>query len=56
MAKVINSFQDKETGVVYHPGDNYNGDRVDELVGLGFLEAEKAKKKSAKKDKAADDK
>lgn len=54
MAKVLKSFQDKVTGNVYHPGDLYTDDRVEELTGLGFLEKEakeKKKSKAAKDDK-----
>ncbi|HEN2969874.1 TPA: HeH/LEM domain-containing protein [Streptococcus agalactiae] len=38
MVKVIKAFMDKETGIIYHVGDNYAGDRVDYLTKNGALE------------------
>lgn len=44
---VIKKFKDKYTKKIYSVGDKYTGikKRVDELTKLGFIKAEKAKKK-----------
>lgn len=52
MAKVLKAFQDKTDGIIYYAGDDYAGERVEELTETGFLEAEaeeKPKKASRKK-------
>ena len=52
MTKVLKAFQDKTDGIIYYAGDDYAGERVEELVEAGFLEAEaeeKLKKASPKK-------
>ncbi|MCY7029761.1 hypothetical protein MK381_02115 [Streptococcus salivarius] len=52
MTKVLKAFQDKTDGIIYYAGDDYAGERVEELVEAGFLEAEaeeKPKKASPKK-------
>ena len=52
MTKVLKAFQDKTDGIIYYAGDDYTGERVEELVEAGFLEAEaeeKPKKASRKK-------
>ena len=52
MAKVLKAFQDKTDGIIYYAGDNYAGERVEELAEAGFLESEteeKPKKQVAKK-------
>jgi len=52
MAKVLKAFQDKTDGIIYYTGDDYVGERVEELAEAGFLEAEaeeKPKKASRKK-------
>lgn len=48
MAKVIAGFRDKESQIIYVIGDNYDGDRVEELAEKGFLEAEEKKKQTKK--------
>ncbi|HEP1510550.1 TPA: hypothetical protein VJE68_000011 [Streptococcus pyogenes] len=37
MTEVIKAFRDKETTNAYYVGDNYTGDRVEELTAKGFL-------------------
>lgn len=37
---------DKETGTVYYIGDTYTGDRVEELIDLGYVQGEKAETKN----------
>lgn len=52
MTKVLKAFQDKTDGIIYNAGDDYAGERVEELTEAGFLEAEaeeKPKKASRKK-------
>lgn len=52
MTKVLKAFQDKTDGIIYYAGDDYAGERVEELAEAGFLEAEseeKPKKASRKK-------
>lgn len=52
MTKVLKAFQDKTDGIIYYAGDDYAGERVEELVEAGFLESEteeKQKKASRKK-------
>lgn len=52
MTKVLKAFQDKTDGIIYYAGDDYAGERVEELVEAGLLEAEaeeKPKKASRKK-------
>jgi hypothetical protein len=52
MTKVLKAFQDKTDGIIYYAGDDYAGERVEELTEAGFLEAEaeeKPKKASRKK-------
>ncbi len=49
MAKVLKTFQDISTGLIYPVGDDYDGDRLKEFQELGFVEApKKSKKKVAK--------
>ena len=38
MYQATKGFRDKETGKAYYAGDPYDGNRGDELVGLGYLE------------------
>ena len=40
MTKVLKAFQDKTDGIIYYAGDDYAGERVEELAEAGFLEAE----------------
>lgn len=40
MAKVIKAFQDKTDEHIYYAGEQYNGDRVEELADAGFVEAD----------------
>ena len=54
MTKVLKAFQDKTDCIIYYAGDDYAGERVEELAEAGFLEAEaeaeeKPKKASRKK-------
>lgn len=52
MTKVLKAFQDKTDGIIYYAGDDYAGERVEELAEAGFLEAEaeeKPKKAGRKK-------
>ena len=44
MTKVLKAFQDKTDGVIYYVGNDYNGERVEELAEAGFLEAEAEEK------------
>lgn len=37
MAEVIKAFRDKVTTNAYYVGDDYKGDRVEELTANGFL-------------------
>uniref|UniRef100_UPI003F68E7EE hypothetical protein n=1 Tax=Streptococcus pluranimalium TaxID=82348 RepID=UPI003F68E7EE len=49
MAKVLKTFQDISTGLIYPVGDDYDGDRLKEFQELGFVEVpKKSKKKVAK--------
>lgn len=41
MGNVIKAFEDKETGIIYYIGQEYTGERVEELTALGFLADEK---------------
>lgn len=45
MTKVLKAFQDKTDGIIYYAGDDYVGERAEELAEAGFLEAEKASRK-----------
>ena len=49
MTKVLKAFQDKTDGIIYYAGDDYAGERVEELAEAGFLEAEAEEKPVAKK-------
>lgn len=48
MNYVIKAFMDKDTGKVYYIGDTYEGERVDELIGLDYIQGEKVKRKAKK--------
>lgn len=48
MNQVVKAFVDKETGTVYYIGDTYTGDRVEELIDLGYVQGEKPKRKTKK--------
>ncbi|HEQ4382074.1 HeH/LEM domain-containing protein [Streptococcus pyogenes] len=37
MTEVIKTFRDKETTNTYYVGDDYNGDRIEELTDSGYL-------------------
>ncbi|HGM9221452.1 TPA: HeH/LEM domain-containing protein [Streptococcus pyogenes] len=37
MAKVIKTFRDKVTTNAYYVGDDYKGDRIEELTANGYL-------------------
>ncbi|MBO4126529.1 HeH/LEM domain-containing protein [Streptococcus suis] len=37
MGNVIKTFRDKETEIIYYIGQEYTGERVEELTALGFL-------------------
>lgn len=37
MVEVIKAFRDKETTNTYYVGDDYSGDRIEELTANGFL-------------------
>lgn len=55
MTKVLKAFQDKTDGIIYYAGDDYAGERVEELVEAGSLEAEAEEKpKKAGRKKATD--
>lgn len=55
MAKVLKAFQDKTDGIIYYAGDDYAGERVEELAEAGFLESETGEKpKKASRKKATD--
>ena len=55
MTKVLKAFQDKIDGVIYYVGDDYDGERVEELAEAGFVEAEvEEKPKKASRKKATD--
>lgn len=47
MAKVIDTFRDKNTEVVWNVGDEYTGDREAELIEAGVLEKENVKELTA---------
>ena len=52
MTKVLKAFQDKTDGIIYYAGDDYAGERVEELAEAGFLDSElkrNPKKQVAKK-------
>ena len=53
MAKVIAPFRDRETWAAFEVGDDYEGDRVDELAALGFVEADKPKQTARRTRKTA---
>jgi len=40
LAKVIKHFTDKETRKVYEIGHDYEGERLEYLTGLGYLQEE----------------
>lgn len=44
MAKVLKAFKCKVTKRVYRVGEQYDGDRLEELQELGYVEKAKAKK------------
>lgn len=48
MTKVLKAFQDKTDGIIYYAGDDYAGERVEELAEAGFLEAEEKPKKASR--------
>lgn len=48
MAKVLKGFRDGKSGLDYKVGDNYEDERVEELIDLGYLEG--AKKRTTKKE------
>lgn len=50
MAKVLKTFTDVSTGLIYPIGDDYVGDRLKEFQELGFVEAPKKSKKKAAKE------
>lgn len=50
MAKVLKTFQDISTGLIYPVGDDYDGDRLKEFQELGFVESPKKSKKKAAKE------
>lgn len=55
MAKVLKAFQDKTDGIIYYAGNDYDGERVEELAEAGFVEAEAEEKpKKASRKKATD--
>ena len=55
MAKVLKAFQDKTDGIIYYAGDDYAGERVEELAKAGFVETEvEEKPKKASRKKATD--
>ncbi|ABJ09620.1 hypothetical protein [Bacillus phage 1] len=41
MAKVLKDFKCKVTKRIYHAGDEYDGDRLEELQKLGYVAASK---------------
>lgn len=53
MTKVLKAFQDKTDGIIYYAGDDYAGERVEELAEAGFVGAEEKPKKASRK-KATD--
>ncbi len=49
MTKVLQAFQDKETDIIYYIGDDYEGDRIEELAEAGFVAKDEPKKGGRKK-------
>ena len=55
MTKVLKAFQDKTDGIIYYAGDDYAGERVEELAEAGFIDYETEEKpKKASRQKATD--
>lgn len=48
MVKVLKTFKDLSTGLIYLIGDDYEGERLKEFQELGYVELE-APKKTRKK-------
>ncbi|MCD8211915.1 MAG: hypothetical protein LUC17_02690 [Oscillospiraceae bacterium] len=48
MAKVTKAFYDASTGKLYRTGEQYDGERTDELAAAGYVAARKPKKKETK--------
>ena len=46
MNYVVKAFMDKTDGKVYFAGDCYDGERTEELIGLGYVQDDNPKKKS----------
>ena len=49
MNYVVKAFMDKTDGKVYFDGDVYDGERTEELIGLGYVQDDKQKKKTRAK-------
>ncbi|AYP29544.1 hypothetical protein PQF09_gp10 [Streptococcus phage SW14] len=49
MNYVLKAFKDKTNGKVYFAGDAYDGERTEELIGLGYVQDDKPKKKTRAK-------
>lgn len=49
MAKVLKDFRCKITKRIYRTGDEYDGDRTDELAKLGYAAAEQSNKPKRKR-------
>lgn len=49
MNVVLKAFMDKTDGKVYFAGDCYDGERTEELIGLGYVQDDKPKKKTRAK-------
>ena len=55
MAKVLKAFQDISDVIIFYAGDDYDGERVEELAEAGFVETEAEEKpKKASRKKATD--
>lgn len=45
----LKAFKDKTNDKVYFAGDVYDGKRTEELIGLGYVQEDKPKKKTRAK-------
>lgn len=54
MPKVLKTFKDLSTGLIYPIGDTYEGERLEEFQELGYVEVASVKKSTKKVAKKAD--
>ncbi|WP_242258105.1 hypothetical protein [Streptococcus thoraltensis] len=54
MAKVLKTFKDISTGLIYPIGDDYKGERLKEFQELGYVEKDAPKKTRKKADKESE--